>query len=321
MSAHPRSRLAAVASRDLGRAEAFAAQHDAERAYGSYEELLADDGVDAILITTPNALHADQVVAAARAGKHVFCDKPLATSVEDARRAVNACRDAGVRLGVNFEYRHARPFQAIAAAVHAGEIGDVLVAHVESSGGVVPHKDWRADPALAGLGTTVNIGVHLYDILGVVLDDEIVEVTALFDVDRPREELELVSSVLLRFARGALAHVSVSQTTPRPLNDVVLHGSAGRIDSRGLGSLANLLRNRLPAPEVRVVSDSGERTFVEPTADVFDRSVAAFADAVLEGREPDASGEDGARSVRVAAAVAESARTGRTVSLAEAAAP
>jgi 1,5-anhydro-D-fructose reductase (1,5-anhydro-D-mannitol-forming) len=318
MSAHPRSRLVAVASRDLGRAEAFATAHGAARGYDSYHRLLADPEVDAVLISTPNALHADQVVAAAHAGKHVLCDKPLATTVDDAARAVAACREAGVKLGVNFEFRHARPYRAIAEAVRAGEIGDVLVAHVESSGGIVPHVGWRGDPGLAGLGTTFNIGVHLYDILGVVLDDEVEEVTALLDVgDRAGDEMELVSSALLRFARGTIAYVNASQATPRPLNDVVLHGTRGRIDGRGLGSLANLLRNRLPTPPVTVVSDNGERTFTEPVEDVFERAIAAFADAVLEGRDPDPSGEDGLRSVRVAEAVAESARRRRTVQLAE----
>lgn len=276
--------------------------------------MLADPELDAVLVTTPNALHADQVVAAARAGKHVLCDKPLALSSEDAERAVRACHDAGVALGVNFEFRHAQPYRAIGEAVDAGEIGDVVLVQVESCGGVVPHRGWRGDRKLAGLGATVNVGVHLYDVLCAILRAEVEEVTATFDVGaRAGEEMELVSSVLLRFDTGALAYVNVSQATPHPLNDVVLHGTKGRIDSRGLGSLAFLLRNGLPAPEVRVVSAGGVRTFSLPVSDVFERSVATFADAVLDGGEPVVSGEDGVRSARLVEAIAESARTGALV--------
>jgi 1,5-anhydro-D-fructose reductase (1,5-anhydro-D-mannitol-forming) len=219
-------------------------------------------------------------------------------------------------LGVNFEFRQARPYQAIAEAVQSGEIGDVLVAQIESSGGVVPHRDWRGDPSLAGLGSTSNIGVHLYDILGVILRAEVAEVTAFLDVGRRAgEEMETISAATLRFDNGTIAYVNANQATPKPLNDVVLHGTRGRIESRGLGSLANLLRNRLPAPPVHVTSDDGERSFTLPVDDVFERSLGGFADAVLAGTPPSASGADGIRSVHVASAIAESARTGSSVQL------
>ena len=95
----PHGELRAVVSREQGRADAFAGRHGAARALTSFRELLADPGVDAVYIATPNALHAEQVVAAARAGKHVMCDKPLALTVADAQRAVSACEEANVRLG------------------------------------------------------------------------------------------------------------------------------------------------------------------------------------------------------------------------------
>src|ERR1039457_7045996 len=91
--------LQAVVSRDQGRADSFAQRHQAARGLTDYGEMLADPEVDAVYIATPNALHADQVVAAAEAGKHVMCDKPLATSTAAARRAAAACEAAGVRRG------------------------------------------------------------------------------------------------------------------------------------------------------------------------------------------------------------------------------
>src|SRR6266480_4168620 len=102
ITASPRGELRGVVSRDLGRAEAFAGRHGAARALTSFDELLADPEVDAVYIATPNALHAD---GAAAAGMHVMCDKPLALSVADAQRAVAACEEAAVQLGITFQTR------------------------------------------------------------------------------------------------------------------------------------------------------------------------------------------------------------------------
>src|SRR4051812_2973624 len=90
INAYDGNRLVAVGSRDQARADAFAVKHHVAHALTSYEEMLQRPDIDVVLITTPNALHAEQATAAARAGKHVYCDKPLATSVADAVRVVEA---------------------------------------------------------------------------------------------------------------------------------------------------------------------------------------------------------------------------------------
>jgi 1,5-anhydro-D-fructose reductase (1,5-anhydro-D-mannitol-forming) len=126
ITASSQGELRGVVSRDPGRAEAFAVRHGAERALTSLDELLADPGVDAVYIATPNALHAGGVVAAARAGKHVMCDKPLALSVADARRAVASCEQAGVRLGITFQTRFHDNFGRFRELVQDGSLGEIL---------------------------------------------------------------------------------------------------------------------------------------------------------------------------------------------------
>lgn len=96
INAYPGNRLVGVVSRDRARAEAYAKKFGAEHAYTSFDGMLANPDVTVVAIHTPNALHAEQAIAAARAGKHVFCDKPLATNAADAARIVRACEDAGV---------------------------------------------------------------------------------------------------------------------------------------------------------------------------------------------------------------------------------
>src|SRR6266566_2542225 len=111
ITASPQGELRGVVSRDQGRAEAFAGRHGAVRALTSFDELLADPEVDAVYIATPNALHADEVVAAAAAGKHVMCDKPLALSVAGAQRA-DAAEGLADRPGAGGPRRRQQPRRA-----------------------------------------------------------------------------------------------------------------------------------------------------------------------------------------------------------------
>ena len=108
MGAASGAELVAVYSRDQGRADAFAQRHGARAAYSKLGDLLGDSRVDGVFVSSPNALHAEHVVQAAQAGKHVLCEKPMATTVADAVRMVQACRRAGVTLGVAFHLRQHR---------------------------------------------------------------------------------------------------------------------------------------------------------------------------------------------------------------------
>src|SRR5215216_3004056 len=138
INAYDGNRLVAVVSRDQARADAFAAKHNAAHALTSYEEMLQRSDIDVVLITTPNALHAEQAIAAARAGKHVYCDKPLATSVADAERMIAECEKAGVKLGVNFHNRFMPCFIDTKRIIDSGEIGEVQLIVLEASPGARP---------------------------------------------------------------------------------------------------------------------------------------------------------------------------------------
>jgi 1,5-anhydro-D-fructose reductase (1,5-anhydro-D-mannitol-forming) len=307
INADPNSELVAVVSRDQGRADAFAQKHGAKWAGTDYGAMLARDEVDAVLITTPNALHADQVVAAARAGKHVLCDKPLALNAAEAWRAVDACREAGVKLGINFQTRHHAPFQEARRIIKAGEIGEIVEIQIDASPGRRPPAGWRTDPELAGLGS-VNIAIHLYDVLRFLVDAEVTEVAAMFNSGREAGVIETLPMVLIRFDNGALAYANGNQATPFPLNEIVIYGTRGRIDGRGI-------TRPLMEGDMTVVTEEGSRTDKWSTKDCYERTVCAFSEAVLAGRDPNPSGEDGLRSVQLADAIAKAAREGRTVAV------
>jgi 1,5-anhydro-D-fructose reductase (1,5-anhydro-D-mannitol-forming) len=303
----PHGELVAAVSRDRTRAELFAAKHGVESAGTDYEAMLSNPHVDAVFITTPNALHVDQVILAARAGKHVICDKPLALHAEDAERALSSCADAGVQLGVMFESRQMACFREARDLVLAGELGDVSLVQFDVSSGRGSHNGWRADPAVAGLGAVFNIGVHPYDLLRFVLDAEVTEVTAMFDTGRS-PGLEMVAIALMRLSNGTIAFVNANEVTPLPLNEVVILGTRGRLDGRGITSPGR-------DGDMRVSTATGERVGSYTGGDCWERTVSAFSKALIDGTPVSPSGVDGLRSVELTDAIAMSARLGITVAL------
>ena len=305
------NRLIGVCSRDQGRADAFAAKFKAQRAYTSYDEMLKNPEITVVAIHTPNAQHADQAVAAARAGKHVFCDKPMATNVADAERMVRECEKAGVKLGLNFHNRFMPCFIDTRKLIESGEIGELQVVQIEASPGARPGGrlgTWRVDPAAAGLGTTYSIGVHVYDILRYLLASEVTMVSAFFDT--PRNVMEETNLSLVRFANGVLGQLSVHEKTPYPHNDFVIYGSKGRILGRGL------TRSRAGGQLMVTTADGSTRTTEYGAINAHAACVAAFSKALIEGRDPAPSGIDGLRSVQLTDAMARSAAEGVHVRLA-----
>src|SRR5215469_13136398 len=304
----PHGELRAVVSRDQGRAGAFAGRHGAARALTSYGELLADPDVDAVYIATPNGLHAGQVAEAAAAGKHVMCDKPLALSVADARRAVAACEEAAVGLGITFQTRFHDHFGRFRDAVRDGSLGEIRVVQVEMSPGRTLLKGWRTDPALAGLGAINNLGVHAFDLIGWLLGAEPTEVTALAGHEGVLDP-ETLALVLLRYGTGALAYVNINQSVAFPQADITVYGTKGRVVGR------SVTRMNMEGT-LDILTEAGETTIQTASYHAYRGAVMAFEDAVSTGREPSPSGLDGLRSVELTSAIAESMRSGRTAAMA-----
>lgn len=305
------NKLVAIVSRDQGRADTFAKKFGAQHAYTNYDEMLRNPDVTVVAIHTPNSLHAEQAIAAARAGKHVFCDKPMATSAADAERMIRECEKAGVKLGVNFHNRFMPCFIDTQRIIESGEIGKVQLVELEASPGARPGirlASWRVQPDMAGLGTTMSIGVHVYDILRYLLSSEIEAVTAFFDT--PRGVMEEVNLSTFRFANGAMAQVRVHENSPHPHNDFVIYGSTGRITGKGL------TRSRAGG-QLQVLGADGKTRVVDYAAtNAHEACVVDFSKALIEGREPRASGIDGLRSVQLTEAMARSAWDGVHVRLA-----
>lgn len=320
INAAPNANLVAVYSRDADRANAFAERHGAAAAYHDLDALLQDSRVDAVFIISPNALHASQAIQAAAAGKHVLTEKPMATTVEDASAMIRSCRQHGVTLGVGFHLRFHPAHLEAQRLLASGTFGTIALTQGQWGFGVrgqaappprPPLQQWWDDPELiGGASTMMGTGVHVIDLLRFLHGQDITEVTALADGQRPDQPLEQLLTMSLRLDGGSIATVCCGRRLPDSQNDVVIYGSEGRFAGRG-----TLWEAREGSLEV--VSETVNHTAEYPRdmlANYIDE-LEDFHQAVQDGREPAASGLDGLRVVEVTLAMITAARERRTVTI------
>ncbi|MDE2299044.1 MAG: Gfo/Idh/MocA family oxidoreductase [Burkholderiales bacterium] len=303
--------VVAVASSDAQRARDYAHKHRIAGAYDSVAALLVDPAVQVVYISTTNELHRDQVIAAAAAGKHVLCEKPLALNLDDARQMVRACAEAGVVMATNHHLRNAASHRTIRDLVQRGAIGRPLFARVFHAVYLPPHlQGWRLDKPAAGGGVILDISVHDADTLRFILGAEPVEAVGLSQsAFLAREGLEDGVMAVLRFDNGVLAQIHDAFTTPYAGTGIEIHGDQGSIIGR------NVMTQR-PVGEVLLRDASGERSIAIDHENLYERGVARFCAAIRGDGVPAATGADGLRSLATALAVAEACRTGTSVQVA-----
>ena len=297
--------VVAVASSNPERGRKFAAQHEIDASYDSVGTLLADPRVAVVYISTTNELHRDQVLAAAKAGKHVLCEKPLALSIDDALQMAAACKAAGVVMATNHHLRNAATHRRIRELIQAGAIGKPLFARVFHAVYLPPHlQGWRLDKPQAGGGVILDITVHDVDTLRFLLDAEPIEAVGMTQsASLAKEGLEDGVMSILRFDNGVLAQLHDAFTVKYGGNGIEVHGEAGSIvgrnvmTQRGVGEL--LLRNA-----------DGEQAVAVDHVNLYERGVAAFCAAMRGEGQPAATAEDGIRSLNAALAVVQACRTG-----------
>ncbi len=316
------ARPVGVWSRQPEKARAFGVEYDLRRVYPSLAELLTDPEVDAVYISTPNNLHAQQALAALDAGKHVLCEKPMATRAEDAARMVSVARAGGLHLGVGFHLRHNRVVAEARRRLAVGDIGSIHYATAQFNLTSSPpprlhiaHAPWKRDPEqMGGAGALMGLGVHVVDLLRALVDREVVAVQAHATGASPESPLETFGHVLLEFEGGAQGYISYGGSFELSRNDAVVYADNGRlvaadvVDVASAGSLH--LTRREGAVDVRT-----EIWRPEPV-DHYQAQFEAFGRCVRDGTAFRASGVDGLRVVEVTSAILESQHRGCRVAVA-----
>lgn len=284
-------------------AASFAKQFDVRKWYLDWRKLLLDEEIDAVYIATPVHLHAEQAIAAAEAGKHVLCEKPMAMNVSECDQMIAACRSHNVKLGVAY-YRHFYPVvERIKGMIKSGEIGVPVLAQINAFEWFNPEanhpRSWLLKKELAGGGPMFDFGCHRIEVLNNIFGPitEVRSMTANVVFDR---EVEDTASALFRFERGASAVLSVSHATVEPRDSLNIFGS--------LGSIRVSILNE---GKIRVVGKLGERYEVHPpAANLHAPLIEDFVKAVLTNREPAVSGATGRAVAIVEEEIYGQARSG-----------
>ena len=289
----PGAQLWSVMSRDLGRARDFARRHGAaggEVAHERLDTLLADPELDAVIIATPDKLHAEQTIAAAEAGKHVLVEKPMATDMESARAMVRACRDARVVLAVAYHMRWHAGHRILHARVGAGEIGAIRQMRVQWSFKAPDKSNWRSMPEVGRWWSLAGVGTHCLDQIRWFLGPSGGAMTALrSSIGRavwggPHDEQ---ATITLSYESGAQATLCSSALFQAPTR-LEIYGSEGFAICDGT----------LGAHGKGRIELNGEPLAFEPE-DPYAGEIADFVAAVGEGRAPEVGGEEGLRNVEL----------------------
>ncbi|MGI5817153.1 MAG: Gfo/Idh/MocA family protein [Armatimonadota bacterium] len=293
--------------------------------YLTVEELLADDAVDAVYIATPTHVHHEQTVVAAKAGKHVLCEKPLALTQEECVASIEACAEAGVKFGTNFMMRFHACHTMMREMVAAGELGTPVLGRGELTCWYPPIEGaFRQSQELGGGGSLIDMGNHCIDLLEFILGSKVARVACFTEHLVQDYETEDTAVVTLHFENGAVGIVDALFNVPDAAarNMLELYGSGGSMVTQGTigqgstGSITAVIEGDAGDYDAQQARGGAAEQIIEPdVVNMYEAAIEGFCAAIANDTEPPVPGEDGLWSHRVIDACYESARTGRVVTL------
>ena len=297
--------IAACYSRSRDKREAFATKYGC-RAVGTFEEILDDRGIEAIVNTTPNPVHLETTVAAAQAGKHVFLDKPIANTIADARALTQACRKAKVVLALGYQRRRESHFRWVKQ--HIGEFGRLVNAEANISRdrlGKIDLGSWRYSAEGMPGGVMLQIGIHYTDVLEYLIGPVKAVSGQFVRLVLPGDNPD-VASLVLEHESGALSTLNASYASASEYYLLNLYGKEATAYYDQHQGLRVLRRGGTKADAIPC-----------PKNDSIVEELEEFARAVRGDAQVEMDGEKSTRSLAVILAGIKSAREGRRVEVAE----
>jgi predicted dehydrogenase len=298
-----RLEIVACFTRSEEKRAAFAARYGC-RAAASFEEILADPSIEAIVNTTPNNVHLETTRAAAEAGKHVFLDKPIANTVADGRAIADACAKAGVVLALGYQRRRETHFRWIRAEIEAGRFGRLVQAECNISRdrlGQFDLSSWRYTAAGMPGGVMLQIGIHYVDVLEYLMGPVKRVSARLAQLVLPGDNPD-VANMILEHESGALSNLTASYASASEYYMMNVYGKEASAYYDLFSGLRHLRRGEKAARPVAT-----ERN------DTIREELEEFAHCVRTGTRPETDGYWAARNLAVIMAGVRSAREGRAV--------
>jgi len=294
----PNVEVVVIADDDAERGQAAAAQFGTTWV-SDYRDVVARDDIDCVVICSENIHHKALTIAAAEAGKHVLCEKPLATTVEDAQAMIDACKQHGVKLQTAFPVRFNAAIVALRDAVRNGAIGEALSISARNPGKCP--GGWFVDPTLSGGGAVIDHTVHVVDALRWIFDAEVAEVYA--EIDTRTHDIPVDDTGLLMMKLSNGIPVSLDTSWSRPENwptwgkvSIDIIGETGVLFADTSANSYEIAESRGPSFSWLPIEASGDPEMV-----------TSFIDAVRNDTELQVTGEDGLRALQVALCAYESA--------------
>jgi predicted dehydrogenase len=279
--------LVAVLSREQDRADAFARTHKIAKGYADLDALLADPRVDAVIVASPDATHEPQVIAAARAGKHILCEKPMSTTSASCKPMAEAVRKSGVTFAMGYDNRFNAGLRRIKEMMDGGEIGPVRYVHSHVTTAVSNPDDWRAAGGQSRFWAMSATGTHVLDIYRWYFGDP-ERVCGAFSAPVFGGEKDEIAVMVLDYPGRMMADFTVGAVLPSS-SRIELHGDKGWISGDKVFGRSNAQA---------FITHNGKQFTVEQS-DPFVDEVRDFVDAIREKRAPFATLEDGLRNVEI----------------------
>jgi predicted dehydrogenase len=291
-------------------------QWDAPTGYTTYEELLADPAVEAVSICTPNSSHHPITIAAARAGKHVLCEKPVSMDLSQAAEMIDACVLAGVTFQVGHHMRSSATAARAKEMIDRGDIGTVTHARFRQAhdwGGSAKVRGVFGSKASSGGGTLLDNGCHLFDLARYLCGD-VRDVFARIATRKFEIEVEDTAMSSLGFTSGAMGQVEVAWTATGWQEAFWIFGTDGSLECDNRVD-PNVLTHRFRSSSATTWADTDVARYDLQSGAPHSRHVANFLAAINGERDVVCTGADGMEAVRLVLASYESAETNRPVTL------
>ena len=295
--------IVACYTRSSDKRAAFATKYRC-RAAESYEEVLADPGIEAIINTTPNSAHLDTTRRAAAAGKHVFLDKPIANTAADGYEIARLCEQAGVVLALGYQRRRESHFRWIKAEIDAGRFGRLVQAECNISRdrlGKIDLTSWRYQASGMPGGVMLQIGIHYVDVLEMLMGPVRRVSAAAAQLVLPGDNPD-VANLILEHDNGAVSNLTASYASASEYYMMNVYGKEASAYYDLFGGLRHLRRGETQPRRVEV-----------PHSDAIREEIDEFAACVRTGSRPETDGWWGSRNLAVVMAGIASAREGRAV--------
>ena len=289
------SELVAIQKRSLPAAKEKAQAFHIPFAFDSAEALVKHPDVDAVFIVSANSLHAPATITAARSGKHVLVEKPMAMNTGEAKQMIEVCRNKNVKLMVGHMVRLSPFVLRIKELIQSGLIGRVTFIKSEFIyDGRLSHRNWLVDRKIAGGGPVFDIGVHCLDTTRFLLDDEVVSVKSQLDPAPSSVKTESTAQLALKFSRGTTAGIFCSYAAPIRRTFIEIIGEKGILSAENFSWSDNKLSLKVVLGEKDKIIEEHEENFVVPN--LYEKEVTLFSNCILRNTASPVSGEEGLKN-------------------------